>query len=63
MVTESITSRVEPAAALKAATNPHHAPERSCPTCGQRPPAGMVRCPTLECRGDWAPINDEKETT
>jgi len=53
--TASVVGRVGPSAESIRATNPHVAPERRCPTCGGRPPAGMVRCPERECRGEWTP--------
>lgn len=51
----SVVRTVSVAAEIVRTANPHTAPERRCPSCGQRPPAGMVRCPTAECRGEWAP--------
>ncbi|MFC9768630.1 hypothetical protein [Rhodococcus jostii] len=31
------------AAAIQQATHPHRAPQRKCPVCGLKPPAGVVR--------------------
>ena len=50
MVTgQSLTGRVPVAAAILQATNPHRPPDRRCPVCGEKPPAGVVR--HIECRG------------
>lgn len=43
-MSESLTSTVPVAAAIKCATTPHIAPVRKCPVCGEKPPAGVVRC-------------------
>lgn len=48
-MTETITSHVEPAAAIKAATNPHIAPERLCKVCGEPAAPGAYWC--RACRG------------
>ena len=49
MTGESLTNRVPVAAAIQRERNPATPPERKCPECGERPPAGMVR--HRECRG------------
>lgn len=38
------TRDVPVAAVIRRVTNPHVPPERICPECRKRPPAGMVRC-------------------
>jgi len=43
-MTETNTARVPVSAEIARATNPHRPPERRCRECGERPPAGMVRC-------------------
>lgn len=48
-MTESITDRVEPAAALKAAESPHQPPPRLCKICGAPAAAGAYWC--RQCRG------------
>lgn len=47
-MTQTLTTTIPVAAAIKRETNPHQPPDRRCPECGNRPPAGMVRCPA--CR-------------
>lgn len=49
MVNESVTSRVEPAAAIKAAQTPHQPPERHCKVCGAPAAPGAYWC--RDCRG------------
>lgn len=42
-VTESLTDRVPISAEIRRRTDPHRPAERTCPECGQAPPAGTVR--------------------
>ncbi|MFD7045617.1 hypothetical protein [Rhodococcus jostii] len=39
----SLTGSIPVAAAIQQATTPHRAPQRKCPVCGLKPPAGVVR--------------------
>jgi formate dehydrogenase maturation protein FdhE len=48
MTDVSLTTTVPVAAAIQRVTNPHRVPERKCPVCGLKPPAGVVR--HKECR-------------
>lgn len=43
MTIHSLTDSVPVAAAIKRVTNPAPTPDRKCPVCGLKPPAGVVR--------------------
>ncbi|NCL74241.1 hypothetical protein [Rhodococcus sp. YH1] len=48
-MSESVTSRVEPAAAIKSAEHPHRPPPRSCKVCDAPAAAGAYWC--RDCKG------------